>query len=163
MGRCVTTPAIWQTALMTENLTSDAPRTWCDQYLLRILTKRGEDSFPPRWKRSTLLNLCFLCPYLTVISLMKTRRLCGGGSSFFPTLAFDMLCQERRAPGMGSVMWEKTKRLGVYIKQPSLPPIYLKRQDDGSQLTRCPKEYYRQSGFGSTSNVNCSLETQEAS
>ena len=148
---------------MAENLSPDIPECWHEQNLLRILTKRRRDAVPPRSRGSTLLNLCFLCPYLTVISLMKTRRLCGGESSFCPILAFNMLCQERRAPDMGSMTLEKTKRMGIYIKQPSLPPIYLKRQDDGSQLTRRPKEHCRQSGLGSTSNVNCSHESQGAS
>ena len=50
------TPAIEQTALMAENLTSDAPRIWCDQYLLRILTERGRDTIPPLVKTEDYLE-----------------------------------------------------------------------------------------------------------
>ena len=72
---------------MAENLSSDIPKFWHEQNLLRILTKRGIDAIPPRPRWSTLLNLYFLCPYPTVISLMRIGRFCGGGSSSFPTLA----------------------------------------------------------------------------
>ena len=64
---------------------------------------------------------------------------------------------------MGVMMWEKTKGIMAYIKQLSLPPIYLKRQGDGSQLTRRPKDRYRQKGSGPTSNVNCYPKIKEAS
>ena len=47
MSLHIITPAIKQTALMAENLASDAPRIWCDQYLLRILTERGRNTISP--------------------------------------------------------------------------------------------------------------------
>ena len=79
-------------ALMAENLSSDTPKFWHEQNLLRILTKRGRDTLSPRSKWSILLNLCFRCPYLTILSLRRTRRFCGGESSSFPTFASNMLC-----------------------------------------------------------------------
>ena len=77
---------------MTENLSSDTPKFWHEQNLLRILTKRGRNTLSPLSKQNILLNLCFLCPYLTILSLRRTRRLCGEESSFSPTLASNMLC-----------------------------------------------------------------------
>ena len=50
------TPAIEQTALMAENLTSDAPGIWCDQYLLRILTERGRNTISPLVKTEDYLE-----------------------------------------------------------------------------------------------------------
>ena len=47
MSLHVPMPAIEQTALMAEHLASDAPRIWCDQYLLRILTERGRNTISP--------------------------------------------------------------------------------------------------------------------
>ena len=91
MSLHVTTPAIEQTALMVENFTSDAPRIWCDQYLLRILTERGRNIISPlsRWK--IILNLCLPCPDHATLSLRRTRRLCGRCSSFTPVLVSNIL------------------------------------------------------------------------
>lgn len=146
---------------MEENPSSAIPKCWHEQSLLRILAKRGRDAILPWWRWNTLLNLCFLCPYLTVISLMKTRRFCGGDISFFPSLAFNMLCQEGRTPDMEAVMWEKIWRICAYIKQLSLLPIYWKRQGDGSQLMWRPEKRYRQNSLGSTSNINCNHKIKE--
>ena len=82
MSLHVTTPAIEQTALMAENLTSDAPRIWCDQYLLQILTEKGRNTISPLSRQKIILNLCLPCPDHATLSLGRTRRLCGGCSSF---------------------------------------------------------------------------------
>ena len=91
MSLHVTTPAIKQTALMAENLTSDAPRIWCDQYLIRILTERGRNTIFPLSKRKIILNLCLPCPDHTTLSLGRTRHLCGGCSSFTPARVLNIL------------------------------------------------------------------------
>ena len=91
MSLHVTTPAIEQTALMAENLTPDAPRIWCDQYLLRILTERGRNTISPLSKRRITLNLCLPCPDHATLSLGMTRRLCGGCSSFTPARVSNIL------------------------------------------------------------------------
>ena len=85
------TPAIKQTALMAENLTSDTPRIWCDQNLLRILTERGRGTIPTLSKWKIILNLCLPCPDHTTLSLGRVRCLCGGCSSFTPTRASNIL------------------------------------------------------------------------
>ena len=56
MGLHVTTSAIKQTTLVAENFTSDAPRIWCDQYLLRILTKRSRNTIFPFVKTEDFLE-----------------------------------------------------------------------------------------------------------
>ena len=78
-------------ALVADNLSSDTPKFWHKQNLLRILTERGRNTPSPLSKRSVPLNLCLLCPYLTTLSLRRTRRLCGGKNSFSPTLASSMM------------------------------------------------------------------------
>ena len=76
---------------MAENLSSDTPKFWREQNLLRILTKRGRNTLSPLTKRNAPLNLRLLYLYLTTLSLRRTRRLYGGESSFFPTLASSMM------------------------------------------------------------------------
>ena len=49
-------------ALAAENLSSDMPKFWREQNLLRILTERGRDTLSPLTKRSAPLNLRLLCP-----------------------------------------------------------------------------------------------------
>ena len=60
------------------------------------MTKRGRNTLSPLSNWNILLNLCLLCPYLTIWSLRRTQRLCGGESSFAPTLASNMMYWERR-------------------------------------------------------------------
>ena len=76
---------------MAENLSSDTPKFWHEQNLLRILTKKGRNTLSPLSKRNVPLNLRLLYPYLTTLSLRRTWRLRGGESSFFPTLASGMM------------------------------------------------------------------------
>ena len=76
---------------MAENLSSDTPKFWHEQNLLQILTKRGRNTFSPLSKRDIPLNLCLPRPYLTRLSLRRTRHLRGGESSFSPTLASNMM------------------------------------------------------------------------
>ena len=76
---------------MAENLSSDTPKFWRKQNLLRILTKRGKKILSPMTKRNAPLNLRLLGPYLTTLSVRGTWRLCGGESSFFPSLASSMM------------------------------------------------------------------------
>ena len=72
------TPAKKQTALREENLSSDIPKIWYDQNLLRILTERGGGVVPTISKRDDTLNLCLPCPDHTTLSLGGVRCLCGG-------------------------------------------------------------------------------------
>ena len=60
------------------------------------MTKKGRNTLSPLSNWNVLLNLCLLCPYLTIWSLRRTRRLCGEESSFTPTLASNMMYYERR-------------------------------------------------------------------
>ena len=86
-----TMPTKEQTVLMVENLTSDAPRIRCDQYLLRILTERGGGTVPTLSKWEVTLNLCLPCPDHTTLSLGRVRCLCGGWSSSTSTQASNIL------------------------------------------------------------------------
>ena len=70
-------PAEKQTALREEKLSSDTPKIWYDQNLLRILTERG-GIVPTIPKREDTLNLCLPCPDHTTLSLRRVRCLCGG-------------------------------------------------------------------------------------
>ena len=101
-------------ALMAENLSSDTPKFWHEQNLLRILTKRGRNALSPLSKLNIPLNLCLLCPYLTILNLRRTRRLCGGESSFSPTLASNMMYYGR-------------KLKDLCVGKATFSPIYLKR------------------------------------
>ena len=107
MSLHVTTPAIKQTALMAENLISDAPRIWCDQYLLRILTKRGRNTISPLSRRKIILNLCLPYPDHATLSLGRTRRLCGGCSSFTPVRVSNILYEGWVALNMKTVIVAK--------------------------------------------------------
>ena len=71
-------PAKKQTALMEENVSSDTPKIWYDQNLLRILTERGGGTVPTLSKREATLNLCLPCPDHTILSIGRGRCLCGG-------------------------------------------------------------------------------------
>ena len=89
---------------MAENLSSDTPKFWHEQNLLRILTKSGGNTLSPRSKWKFLLSLCFLDPYITLLSPRRTRRLCGGESSSSPTLVSNMTY-------CGKKLKEETKEL----------------------------------------------------
>ena len=127
----ITTPAIEQTALMAENLTSDAPRIWCDQYLLRILTERGRNTISPLSRRKIILNLCLPCPDLATLSLGRTRRLCGGCSCFTPVHVSNILHKGWIALNMKTViiaggLWFWREPKGLYVRRITSYPIYIK-------------------------------------
>ena len=61
-----------------EDLSSNIPKIWRDQNLLRILTKRGKGTVPTMSKREDTLNLCLPCPGHITLRLGRVRCLCGG-------------------------------------------------------------------------------------
>ena len=76
---------------MVENLSSDIPKIWYDQSLLRILTERGGSTIPTLSKWKDTLNLCLPCPDHTTLSLGRVWCLCGGQSSSTSTQVSNIL------------------------------------------------------------------------
>ena len=131
MSLHVTAPAIEQTTLMAENLTSGAPRIWCDQYLLRILTERGRNTISPLSRRKIILNLCLPCPDYATLSLGRTRRLCGRCSSFTPVCVSNILHKGRIALNTKTVIiaeglwfWRESK--GLCVRKITSYPTYIR-------------------------------------
>ena len=124
-------PAIRQTVLMAENLTSDAPRIWCDQYLLRILTERGRNTTSPLSRRKTNLNLCLPCPNHATLSLGRTRRLCGGCSSNTLIRVSNILYKGWITLSMKTVIMAKglgfrREPKGLYVRRTTSYPTHIK-------------------------------------
>ena len=129
MSLHVITPAIKQTALMAENLASDAPRIWCDQYLLRILIERGRNTISPLSRRRIVLNLCLPCPDHITLSIGRIRCLWSGWRPFIPTHASNILLWGRMAlemeiVGMEEGLWFWRKQKGLYARGVTPYPIY---------------------------------------
>ena len=118
-------------ALMAENFPFDAPKIWCDQYLLRILTKRRRNTISPLSRQKIILNLCLPCPDHATLSLGRTRGLCGGCSSFTPVRVSNILHKGRMALNTktaiiaeGLWFWRESK--GLYVRKITSYPTYIK-------------------------------------
>ena len=118
-------------ALMAENFPSDAPKIWCDQYLLRILTKRRRNTISPLSRQKIILNLCLPCPDHATLSLGRTRRLCGGCSSFTPVHVSNILHKGRIALNTRTVIiaeglwfWRESK--GLCVRKITSYPTYIR-------------------------------------
>ena len=123
-------PAIKQMALMMENLTSNAPRIWCDQSLLQILTERGRDTIPTLLERKIILSLCLPCPNRNTLSCGRIRRFWGGWRSFISAHASNILLwgwmtleMEIVSMAEGLRFWREQK--GLYAGGVTPYPIYI--------------------------------------
>ena len=116
---------------MAENLTSGAPRIWCDQYLLRILTERGRNTISPLSRRKIILNLYLSCPEHTTLSLGRTRRLCGGCSSFTPVRVSNIshkgwITLNTKTVIIVEGLWFGREPKGLYVRRITPYPTYIK-------------------------------------